>query len=261
MIYRGVAQADGSDVISLTGYGVGGAIDGLRLEETITKGPGVPFDPAIPYLGSGTIKPAPMDTRTVLDDFDDNKVTGWIAAAPDGGALKLVETNKQFTINRRAPSELGWRYAAGWRTRTWSTEPGKTLEWRVELVSLSEHANASALEIKQDDAHAYFFIKGHDYLMIGKWMFPDKIVFACEKTTLPSTDILLSGAIYRGNDGDSPATVEDATRDGAAKAGQDFVQTVGILEFVPGEKVTTTVSPFPVNLEAGSTFYRAKVEE
>jgi hypothetical protein len=195
--YHGVAQPDGSDVITLTGYGVGGAIDGLRLEETITKGPGDPFDPPVPYLGSGTIKPAPVDTRVVLDDFDDNKVTGWITGTSDGGAVKLVETNKQFTINWQAPSQLGWCCAFGMRTRTWSIEPGMTLEWRVELVSLSEHANASALEIKQDDAHSYFFIKGHDYLQIGKWMFPDKIVFALENTTLPSTDILLSGAMTR----------------------------------------------------------------
>jgi hypothetical protein len=195
--YHGVAQADGSDVITLTGYGVGGTIDGLRLEETITKGPGVSFDPAIPYLGSGSIKPAPVDTRVVLDDFDDNKVTGWSTGTSDGGAVKLVETNGQLTINWQAPSQLGWRYAAGMRTRPWSIQPGMTLEWRVELVSLSEHANASAIEIKQDDAHAYFFIKGHNYLQIGKWMFPDKIVFALEKTTLPSTDILLSGAMTR----------------------------------------------------------------
>lgn len=197
MIYRGVAQADGSDVITLTGYGVGGGIDGLRLEQTMTKGPGVPPDPAIPYQGTGTIKPAPADTRVGLDDFDDGKVTGWSVVTSDGGAVKLVETNKQFTINWQPPSQLGWCCASGMRTRTWSIEPGMTLEWRVELVSLSEHANASALEIKQDDAHSYFFIKGHDYLQIGKWMFPDKIVFALEKTTLPSTDILLSGAMTR----------------------------------------------------------------
>ena len=49
--------------------------------------------------------------------------------------------------------------------------------------------------------------------------------------------------IYRGNDGDSPATVKYATRDGEAKAGQDFIQTAGTLEFVPGEKVKCVSIP------------------
>jgi hypothetical protein len=201
MLYAGEAQADGSDVITLTGYGVGGAIDGLRIEETITKGPGVPFDPTVPYVGSGTISPAPVDTRVVLDDFDDNKVTQWNAASQDGAAINLREANGRFTLSWRKLSPLGWVYAAGWRTRPWKVEPGKSLEWRVELVSLSEHANASAIEIKQDDSHAYFFIKAHDHLMIGKWLDPDKIVLSCEKSTLPNTNILLSGTMTRTGTG------------------------------------------------------------
>jgi hypothetical protein len=47
LTYHGVAQADGRSVVSLTGYGIGGAIDGQRLEETVTREPGGLFDPAI----------------------------------------------------------------------------------------------------------------------------------------------------------------------------------------------------------------------
>ncbi len=201
MIYQGVAQADGSDVLTLTGYGVGGVIDGLRLEETIAKGPGAPFDPLVAYRGTGTIQRGPVDTLLAVDNFDDNKVTQWSAFSQDGGTMKLLESKGQFTVNWRKVSPLGWVYAAAMRYQPWKIEPDGTLEWRVELVSLSEHANASALEIKQDDSHAYFFIKGHDYLMIGKWQSGDKIVLGCERSNLPNTNVLLSGSMTRTSSG------------------------------------------------------------
>ena len=42
-------------------------------------------------------------------------------------------------------------------------------------------------------------------------------------------------AVLRGNDGDFPATVDFATSNGAAVAGQDYVGTNGTLSFGPGE--------------------------
>ena len=96
MIYRGVARADGT-VITVTGYGVGGGIEGLRVEETITKGPGVPFDPPVPYQGTGTIKDPPENTRVVLDDFEDGRVTSkWVPWST--GTVQLIEENGQFTV-------------------------------------------------------------------------------------------------------------------------------------------------------------------
>ena len=53
--YRGIAQADNRNQTTLTGYGIGGAIEGLRVEQTVTRGPGTVLDPAIPYTGSGII--------------------------------------------------------------------------------------------------------------------------------------------------------------------------------------------------------------
>ena len=194
-------QPDGSYQIQVVGRGAGGAIAGLEVVETATRGPGALGDPDVAVVYRGVVGPVGVLNGQVLDNFDDNKVTTWNSFSQDGGTVKLLETNGQFTVNWRTASQLGWHYAASWRYRTWSIEPGKTLEWRVELVSLGEHANASGLEIKQDDAHAYFFVKGHDFLMIFKWLAPDVIVFACERTTLPSTDILLSGAMTRTGSG------------------------------------------------------------
>ena len=59
MTYRGLAAVDGSSQVRMTGYGIGGTIDGLRVEETLTRGAAAPFDPAIPHAGTAAIQPAP----------------------------------------------------------------------------------------------------------------------------------------------------------------------------------------------------------
>ena len=75
--YRGTMAADGSLQLHLVGSGWGGTIDGLRLDETLTRTNGPTLDPAIPYLYVGTVKPPPVNTSEVLDNFDDNILTGW----------------------------------------------------------------------------------------------------------------------------------------------------------------------------------------
>jgi len=127
MIYRGVAQADGSDVITLTGYGVGGGIDGLRLEQTMTKGPGVPFDPAIPYQGTGTIKPAPVTTTAVIDSFDDSSPPSWGRGA-GAGTIDLIQANGELTIRGDWPGiptvDQGQTTAWASPDRAWAVNQG-----------------------------------------------------------------------------------------------------------------------------------------
>ena len=167
MVYRGVAQADGSDVITLTGYGVGGAIDGLRLEQTMTKAPGVPFDPAIPYLGTGRIKPAPVTTVKVIDNFDDASPPGWAQYAGLDGTIDLIQANGQLTIRGNWP---GIPTLRNWHTTAWTgpdlawaVNQGQSLEARVDLVSLNGAAPVATLAL--DD---YWMVKGRDYVGVGK---------------------------------------------------------------------------------------------
>jgi hypothetical protein len=81
--YRGTMGTDGSLQLHLVGSGWGGTIDGLRLDETVTRTNGPILDPAIPYQYTGTIKPPPLNTNQVLDNFDDNLLTDWSTwAAP-----------------------------------------------------------------------------------------------------------------------------------------------------------------------------------
>jgi len=64
--YRGTMGADGSLQLHIVGYGWGGTIDGLRLDETLTRAAGATLDPAIPYNYTGMIKPAPLSTNLAL---------------------------------------------------------------------------------------------------------------------------------------------------------------------------------------------------
>ena len=201
MIYRGVAQADGSDVITLTGYGVGGGIDGLRLEETITKGPGVPFDPAIPYLGTAVIKPTPVNTREVIDNFDDNKLTGWNTWSSNGQG-RLIETNGQFTVRGHWPGVHtvspydSW--AKGWMTtKTWAIADGQTLEWRVDLIRMSESTSIVKPDVSSGARNlGYSIAVGHDFVAIAKWM-PGFAVLSCEQATIRKTNVVLSLTMTR----------------------------------------------------------------
>lgn len=171
MIYRGVAQADGSDVITLTGYGVGGGIDGLRLEQTMTKGPGVPFDPAIPYQGTGTIKPAPVTTTAVIDSFDDPSPPSWGRGA-GAGTIDLIQANGQLTIRGEWPGiptvDQGQTTAWASPDRAWAVNQGQSLEARVDLVSLSGAAPGAALTIYNSPGFGYWIVKGRDYVGVGK---------------------------------------------------------------------------------------------
>ena len=49
--------------------------------------------------------------------------------------------------------------------------------------------------------------------------------------------------VRRGGDTDSPAVVEYLTRDGAAKAGSDYEETKGLLEFKPGQEMAMIEIP------------------
>ncbi len=72
--WHGVMKTDYSVQISIAGCGSGGTIDGWWLEMTLTRAAAKDsIDPTVPYLYSATIKPPPMNTVEVVDDFDDTE--------------------------------------------------------------------------------------------------------------------------------------------------------------------------------------------
>jgi hypothetical protein len=170
MKYSGVVQADGSDQLHLVGYGIGGAIDGLRVELTATKGPGAPFDPTVPYVSSGTIKPAPVNTSVVVDDFAAGPFN-WPLYGAGTGTFTATKSNQQLTLGGtwRSPT---WNLSdtTAWAAlyRNWSVPDGQTIEVRVDLVSLNQSVTAAALGLYHADGQAYILTKAANWIAFWK---------------------------------------------------------------------------------------------
>jgi len=189
--------------LSLVGSGAGGAVDGQRITETMTRGVATgPIDPAVPYLYTGTIKPAPVDIKQVVDNFDDNQVIGWTWQGP-GLFLPLIESNYQFTVRGRWPGivthEHADSYAWGAKPTNWSVANGQTLEWRVDLVATSEGATNAAVLVPGSYARQqiYFFYKGRDFVELAKWVGSGAAVFFYDHQAIKNTNVVLSLALTR----------------------------------------------------------------
>ncbi|MBI4327288.1 MAG: hypothetical protein HY674_18790 [Chloroflexi bacterium] len=200
--YRGTMGADGSLNLHIVGTGWGGSIDGLRVEETLTRAAGAILDPAIPYQYTGTIKPPPLNTDVVLDNFDDNRVTGWSTYGP--GTKNLIETNQQFTVRGYWPGvrtrRWGDSYAYAWRSRNWSVGEGQTLQWSVDVLRLNEHATAAEIVVGSFAASVdYACHLGRDFITIDKWPVDHIAVFSCERHAIKTTNVVLTFALTRAN--------------------------------------------------------------
>lgn len=206
--YRGTMGADGSLLLHIVGTGWGGAIDGWRLDETLTRAPGPILDPAIPYNYTGTIQPPPLSTNLLLDDFSGPPV-GWTLYGPTGspGSYSYTPTNGQLVVNAYWPGVVTRgvvdSYTIGGPfTPQWSVTDGQTVESRVELVSLN--ASASAADLVLGGLGGFYAIyKGHDSMWIRKWSpnlpWGPVIVFSYEKVRVPDTNVILSLSLTKSN--------------------------------------------------------------
>ena len=202
--YSGVAQADGSDQVHLVGYGIGGAIDGLRVELTATKGPGVPFDPTVPYVSSGTIKPAPVNIRTVVDNFDDNHFTwpshgvGPVPNPNPPGTFFASETNQQLTMGGSWTSTSHKLLDSGaWADldHPWAVSAGQTIELRVDLIALGQTAAGAGLALYHTSSEAYYLAVGRNYIEILKEEGLGMAHLRVAQASIKDTNIVLSLAL------------------------------------------------------------------
>ncbi len=199
--YRGTMGADGSLQLHIVGSGWGGTIDGLRLDETLTRVAGPNLDPAIPYQYTGTIKPPPVNTREVLDNFDTPPLTGW--AQWLNGSSTVSESNQQFIATGYFPgmvtdSLAGTTWVGGISDRTWTVPDGRTLEWRADLVSLDENTTNVANLSVGGNSGLYVFHKGRDFAYVWKWSPTYGVsIFSCEKSAVRNTNIVLALALTR----------------------------------------------------------------
>jgi hypothetical protein len=190
--WRGEEQADYSLQLSIEAYGVGGTVDGLRVEETLTRAP----DQTAPYVYAGTIKPPPVSTTLASDDFSGG-VHGW-SSETGSGTVTLLPSNQQMTIHAQFPrpastnaiTTLAW----GSRDRAWMLNDGQTIELRVDLVNLNEAATLALLGFFGSGG-TYTFGIGHDYLDINKHT-SGLAVLRADRVTI-KTNVVASLALTR----------------------------------------------------------------
>ena len=194
--YRGTMQTDNSLQLHLAGYGLGGTIDGLRLDETLTRGAAPNLDPGIPYMYTGTIKPPPVNTSEIVDNFDDNRFTGGTS-----GSGSTFETNGQFTArgNFHVPTRsIMDSFFFGWPNTTWSVPDGMTLEWRADLVRLEENGTNLAILAVGHVHDTYGFHKGRDFAYVWKYSPAyGTSILSCERATVKNTNVVLALALTR----------------------------------------------------------------
>ncbi len=147
-----------------------------------------------------------VTTNVVIDNFDDNRPTGWVVDGHKGQA-KLIETNQQFKVWGYWPSvhtvDLGDTAAVSHLSRSWSVPNGQTVELRVDLVSMNEHATAGGMDLWNGSSSAgYALFKGYDFMHLCK---PSLSVagihgqFFHERVLIKNTNVVLALAVTRVN--------------------------------------------------------------
>lgn len=198
--YNGIVQADGSSQYNMAGYGIGGNIEGLRLSATMTRSNS---EPTTPYLGSGTIKPAPVQTN-VVDDFANNQFT-WPArgVGPNGaftGTFFASETNQQLTMGGTwRNTSSGPVDATAWAnpTHPWLVSAGQTIEARVDVVALSQTAAGAELALwgPSGTVQAYYVTVGRNAIALAKLQSNGLAVFRAVQASIKDANIVLSLAL------------------------------------------------------------------
>src|SRR5262245_1980089 len=152
------------------------------------------------------VRPGLVTTNVVIDNFDDNRLTGWTVDGHKGQA-KLTETNQQFKVRGYWPGahtvDLSDTAAVSHLSRNWSVPNGQTVELRVDLVDMDEHATAGGMDLWSGASSAgYALFKGHDFIHLCK---PSLSVagihgqFFHERALIKNTNVVLALAITRVN--------------------------------------------------------------
>jgi len=145
------------------------------------------------------MRPALVTTNAVVDNFNDNKLTGWsFMSNAEGG---LTETNQQFKVRgfwRGYPTpELGI-WTKGLRTKNWNLAAGQTLEWRVDVVGMNENTSDVVIEPGYLVTYeAYMFMKGRNAISIVKLTGDGVAAFSCDPVVIKNTNVVLALAMSR----------------------------------------------------------------
>ena len=170
--WNGVMQPNYSMQASQTAYGSGGALEGWRIEEAITRGPGTnAYDPTVPILYTGTIRPPPVSTNLVSEGFASG-LPGWTFWGDPTGITYYATNQQLFTrADWRGvlPQPLPSMFLLRAPQRSWSLADGQTLEAAVDVVRISEDSTNSARLYVGSDGASYEFGLGNNGVYLMRW--------------------------------------------------------------------------------------------
>jgi hypothetical protein len=204
MNWSGIMQTDYSLQLNIAGYGVGGSIDSLRIEQTLSRAPaGGPVDFTVPYLYAGTVKPPPLSTTLISNDFS-HGVAGW-TMYKNAGAVTVNAVNGQLVAHAdwtgASPDiyQNFFFFAYSGPGGSWSLADGQTLECRTDLLGISQDTtNTAILGVGSPSALYGFHISRHAAFLL-KWPAgADHTAFWCDNTVeLVRTNLVQSITLTR----------------------------------------------------------------
>lgn len=204
--YGGLVQADGSLQLHAAGYGVGGAIEGQRLDVIVSRGPvpnplSNPFDPTVPFHRTGTIQPPPVNTVETVNAFATRFTGGMFGSGQvltSDGCLNVIGSFPNRTKTLYESYCWGMNF-----TPTWTVPEGMTREWRADLVGLDENSSnpiVATLAVGSTSEGGYVFQKSRDFAYLWKWMPVGREVLAVlagDATPVRNTNVVLALALTR----------------------------------------------------------------
>ncbi len=202
--WQGLMQPDGSWQIKILGRGTGGAVDGLEMSETATRGPGAIDDPAIPINYTGIVGPAGALNAELLEDFDTGGPSGWEKICFVGsGELSFADQQLQLRGDWRGivtpPAGQTGLYAR--RPTSWKVEDGQTIELRVDLVGANETATYVELSFIYESGSGYCMVVGADHFGLWRWHSGARVaLYAVDLISLPRSNVVLALALTSAGD-------------------------------------------------------------
>jgi hypothetical protein len=202
--WAGVMQTNYDLQVSIAGYGSGGTIDGWRLAETLIRtNATAPIDPNVPYLYSGTIKPPPVSTNLIFDDFATN-VSGW-GLDYWCGVVNTYWTNQAFGTRAswtNCPAQGMLNFFFAYRSRSWALADVQTLECQAHLIRMSENTtNGAMVWVGDYSSGTYGFDLSQAGVGLHKWTPAtpnDDIYFWWDNTVhVARTNVVLCLALTR----------------------------------------------------------------
>lgn len=202
--WQGLIKANGSWEIKILGRGTGGAVGGLEMSETATRGPGAVDNLAIPINYTGIVGPAGALNVQVIDDFDDGDLSDW-GLNINAGTGQVIPVNQELTVRGdwRGVRTLPAPQTGAWAILpiSWKVEDGQTIELRVDVVGLSENARHADLWFwDQSSGRGYAVLLGKNYLAFDKTSGGQAAILGWDFATVKHTRVVLALALTGAGD-------------------------------------------------------------